>query len=66
MKWERPQGSIQRTADGRYEVQWVNSEQWVAYELGPTTGIELGVAKSDDAGRQLCEDHERKARRKSA
>lgn len=60
MKWDKPTGSIQMTADGCYAIQQANSHDWVAYAMpkfGPAE--ELGVRSSDGAARDCCEDHER-------
>jgi hypothetical protein len=39
-------------------VVQANSQQWIGYALGPTTGTELGVAKDAEGARQVCEEHE--------
>lgn len=66
MKWLNPNGATQHTADHRYAVVQATEHNWVAYELGPTTGVELGVKPTDEQARQVCEDHERQAMRRSA
>lgn len=62
MKWLPVDGSVQHGVGAcgrRYSVVNANSQHWIAYELGATIGIELGVAGNDDKAREICEDHER-------
>jgi len=66
VKWNRPTGSVQQTADDRFCIVQATEHNWVAYELGPTTGVELGVKPTDEQARQVCEDHERQAMRRRA
>ena len=58
MKWLNSNGTAQHSSDRKYVVVEANSQQWVGYELGPTAGTELGVGKTAEEARQLCEDHE--------
>lgn len=59
MKWEKPQGSTQHTADGRYCIVQANSQHWVAYELTPFGAAkDLATKQSDEEARQACEAHE--------
>jgi len=58
MKWEKPNGPIQQTADGRYLIMRANSQHWVAYLLGYTIANDLGTRDSDLKARALCEAHE--------
>jgi hypothetical protein len=60
MKWDKPNGSTQHSADKRYVVVQANSQDWIAYRLtGFATGEEVGTRKSEEAARQACEDHAR-------
>lgn len=59
MKWAKPDGSVQYTEDRKFCVVKANSMDWIAYEIGPTTGNELGVRPSEEAARTCCEDYER-------
>ena len=58
VKWLPPNGTTQHSIDHKYVVVEANSQQWIGYELGPTAGTELGVVKTAEEARQLCEDHE--------
>lgn len=58
MKWEKPNGSTQYSADRKYAVTEAITDIFVAYELGSTTGIELGMAHTAEEARSICEDHE--------
>lgn len=58
MKWLNPNGATQHTADKRYCVVQATEGNWIAYELGQTTGEELGVKPTDAEARQVCEEHE--------
>lgn len=66
MKWEKPNGSRQGTVDGKYVIVQATEHNWIAYELGPTAGVELGVKPTDEQARQICEDHERQGMRRNA
>lgn len=70
MKWAKPDGGVQWTVDKRYSIVQATETGpiWYAYDMGPTTGIELGRTNSDELARDLCEDHERyiQAQRKRA
>jgi hypothetical protein len=58
VKWDKPAGSTQHSADGRYAIVQANSQDWVAYELHATTGKELGRSDYDEEARKICETHE--------
>ena len=58
MKWLAPTGSTQYSADHRYSVTEAVKGIWIAYELGPTTGTEIGRSNSDEGARLLCEDQD--------
>lgn len=58
MKWDKQNGSVQQTADGRYVVVQANSQDWVAYQMGWTCAKDLGTRPSDEEARKLCETHE--------
>lgn len=67
MKWEKQDGSVQRSSDGRYVCVQANSQHVIAYALTPYgTGQDLGACPSMEVGRQRCEDHERQIFRKRA
>ena len=69
MKWEKPNGSVQQTACGRYVIVQANSQDWVAYQMGFTYANDLGTCKSDEKARECCEAHEKQlidAHRRSA
>ncbi len=59
MKWDPPVGSSQHTADGKYAVVEAVTDHFVAYQLGPTTGEDLGWAATAEDAREICEDRER-------
>lgn len=62
MKWDKPTGSTQHTADGRYAIMHatVETPNWIAYALEQYgKPAEIGVKPTDIEARQLCEDHER-------
>lgn len=59
MKWLTPDGSKQTTADGKYAVVEAVTDHFVAYQLGPTTGEDLGWAATSEEAREICEDRER-------
>ena len=59
MKWDKPDGAVQHTADKRYFIMEANSQQWVAYAKAFGAGTELGVKPTDEEARQVCEDHDR-------
>jgi hypothetical protein len=62
MKWEKPNGSTQRTSDSRYGIVEANSQHWVAYHYTPfNTAVDLGTRSTDELARQCCEDHARVA-----
>jgi hypothetical protein len=59
MKWDKPNGSTQATADGRYVVVHATESNWIAYELTPYgTGKDLGAKPSDEEARQLCQTYD--------
>jgi hypothetical protein len=59
MKWDKPNGSVQHTADKHYCVVQATENNWIAYELTPYgTGAELGVKPTDFQARACCESHE--------
>lgn len=59
MKWLPPEGSTQRTSCGNYCVVEAVTDHWIAYQLGPTTGEDLGWAPTAEEAREICEDRER-------
>lgn len=59
MKWLPPNPPVQFSSDKRYCIVRATQENWIAYEMGPTAGIQLGVRVTDDRARELCEEHER-------
>ena len=62
MKWLPVDGSVQHgigAAGRRYSVVQANSQDFVAYELGSTTGIDLGTKPTVEEAREVCEDRER-------
>lgn len=59
MKWLPPNGSTQHSADGKYAVVQAVTEHFVAYQLGPTTGDDLGWSPTAEGARDMCEDRER-------
>jgi len=58
MKWDKANGSVQQSADGRYVIVQANSRDWVAYQMGYTCAQDLGTRDSDLKARGLCEAHE--------
>ena len=60
MKWDKPTPPTQMSSDGRYAIQHATENNWVAYAM-PNFGKaeELGTVPTDEAARQVCEDHER-------
>lgn len=60
MKWDKLNGSVQQSSDGRYVIVRANetNPDWIAYLMGYTCGSELGTKRSDAEARQLCEAHE--------
>jgi hypothetical protein len=59
MKWDKPNGSVQWSADKRYLIVQANSQHWVAYEATPfVTATDLGTKGTDAEARGLCEEHE--------
>jgi len=58
MKWDKANGSVQQSADGRYVIVQANSQDWVAYQMGYTCAKDLGTRDSDLKARGLCEAHE--------
>lgn len=59
MKWLPPNGSTQHSADHKYAVVEAVTAHFVAYQLGPTTGEDLGWGPTDADAREICEDRER-------
>ena len=69
MKWDKQDGSVQRSTDGLYVCVQANSLHVIAYALTPfATGVDLGVCSSMQEARERCESHARglEAVRKSA
>jgi hypothetical protein len=62
MKWDKPDGSVQWSAGKRYCVVQANSRDWIPYEMGPTTGRDLGTKPTAAEARELCEARERTKR----
>ena len=63
MKWEKPDGGVQHTSDGRYCVMRATTEPeiWVAYAFSAfgTTADKVGEPlPSIEAARRCCELHE--------
>jgi hypothetical protein len=58
MKWLPPNLPVQYSADRKYCIIRATETHWIAYELGPATGIDLGNRATDDRARRLCEEHE--------
>lgn len=58
MKWDKPNGSTQHTVDRRYCIVQAVEGTWIAYELGPTIGNEIGMKPTDAEAREVCEDYE--------
>jgi hypothetical protein len=60
MKWDKPNGSVQYSADRRYCIMEAAANKWVAYRLSgfQTSAEKLGEFDSDEAARQCCDDHE--------
>lgn len=60
MKWDKPNGSRQGSACGKYVIVQATENNWIAYALTPfATGDELGVKSTDEEARRVCDDHER-------
>lgn len=61
MKWDKPNGSVQWSADRRYQVQQATSGYWIAYSMSAfgTGAAKLGEHNSDEAARECCESDER-------
>jgi len=60
MKWDKPEGSIQRSADGQYLIERATTspEWWVAYYLPPGSGAQkLGERGDDEQARACCQVH---------
>lgn len=58
MKWDKPTGAVQYSANRAYCVVQANSQDWVAYQMGITTAEDLGTRDSDERARALCEERE--------
>ena len=58
MKWDTSDVGVHRTQDGKYSAVRANENQWVAYQMGPTTAEDLGTRQTSLEARQLCEDRE--------
>lgn len=60
MKWAKPDGGVQWSADKRFCIVRAveTGPVWIAYRMGPTTGEQIGTTNSDELARQLCEDDE--------
>jgi hypothetical protein len=58
MKWEKPNGGVQWSADKCYSIVRATETGpiWIAYRMTPTTGEQIGTTNSDDLARDLCED----------
>lgn len=61
MKWDKPNGGVQHSADKRYSIVQATETGpiWIAYALGPTAATQIGTTNSDELARELCEGHER-------
>jgi hypothetical protein len=61
VKWDKPTGAVQYSADRAYCIMEAATGRWVAYRLSgfQTSAEKLGEPASDEAARQLCDDHER-------
>jgi hypothetical protein len=58
VKWLPPNLPVQYSADRKYCIVRATETHWIAYELTPTTGIDLGNRATDERARRLCEEHE--------
>jgi hypothetical protein len=60
VKWDKPNGSVQWSADRRYHVQQATSGFWIAYAVSPfqNTAEKLGEYAGDGRARQACDEHE--------
>lgn len=60
MKWNKPDGGVQLSADGRYSIVRAveTGPVWIAYALGPTVGRQIATTNSDELARQFCDDDE--------
>lgn len=58
MKWDKPTGAVQYSADRAYCVVQANSQHWIAYQMGITTAEDLGTTDTDERARALCEERE--------
>lgn len=67
MKWDKPNGSVQYSADRRYIVMQANTKDWIAYRVSGfgTSAEKLGERHDDEAARACCEldKHNRDARK---
>ena len=58
MKWDKPNGSTQHTADKTYCIVRANERDVIAYNLGLTTGKDLGRAATEEEAREICEEYD--------
>lgn len=59
MKWDTSDVAVHRSTCGKYVVVRALPEVWHAYELGPTSGVQLGPPVDSSAvARQACEQHQ--------
>lgn len=63
MKWDKPTGAVQYSADRAYCTVEAATGKWVSYELGPATGKDLGTTDTEERARALCEQYENSRRR---
>jgi hypothetical protein len=61
LKWDTSDPGVHRSSCGKYCTVRATAEppNWIAYRLGPTTGVELGSRPDSAAARGLCEQDAR-------
>lgn len=60
MKWLKPTGPTQTSADGKYIVMHATSHWWVAYfQPAPHEWERIGERDSDEKAKDACDDHAR-------
>lgn len=61
MKWDKPNGTVQWSADHRYHIQEATSGFWIAYAVSAfgNDAEKLGECGSDEEARECCDDYER-------
>jgi hypothetical protein len=66
MKWNKPDGGVQHSTDGRYTIHRATTapEKWIAYALSAfgTTAEKVAEVDTDEEARQWCDEHEALAR----